>query len=100
MKSAVARAIGTKSVNYLMGFVAGYVIESVTGDNTFYIEEGNHAKIFKTKISAIRAAKELNVKSPKFVKGYIYSTPNPENAKGMPLISDVNSEEIKIEFID
>lgn len=82
---------------YLLGWVAGYVLEGVAGENTFYIEEKKEyqdvnkqwygimeTKVFPTKEKAIAAIKKERPNKPSFVRGMQYSTPNPENAKGLP----------------
>lgn len=88
----------TKPKRYLLGWIVITVIEDVTGDNHFiddkviYIDKNNTAAghrreyIIYTEEKARERALKLSKENPKYkycYMEYLYSTPDPENAKGL-----------------
>lgn len=49
------------------------------------------SKVFPTREAASKAIKALDWRGRKFTRGYIYSTPNPQNAKNLPLATEENT---------
>ena len=97
MHSQAYQAIKTqgKIKRYLMGFAVGYT-DSHGRDQD--IEErkpgGNYYSIvFPKKAKALEVAEGLKAQGHRaYVRPYCYETPNPENAKGMLLLSDTDEK--------
>jgi hypothetical protein len=91
--SSVSLAIKSKFQNYLMGYVIGCIYH----DGSEWLTHGNdwtslnpnrkeyHPTLYPTAEDARKKALQLkkNRDFQWFYRGYIYSTPNPENAKGL-----------------
>jgi len=107
IKSSMAsRAIAKKPINYVLGYVIGVEWGSNFEDllhkggicSMWHDRPDYHPTIYKTKEDATKYAQKLKTiqsnefltTSKYFVRGYIYSTPNPENAVGLELAENVN----------
>jgi len=96
--SVVARALSSPpSKSYLLGYVAAITYHHggewiLTKDGHWSSDHLNASKgsngdapyIWPTKAAAMKVARKAHsAKFPAYVRAYAYSTPNPDNAKGM-----------------
>jgi hypothetical protein len=99
MKTPVANSTPLKFRDYLMGYVAGIIYHD---GHEWLLTKGGHwqdarpgapketsAHVWPTREQALAVARAAHsAKFPAFVRPYVYSTPNPANAAGMPDISE------------
>lgn len=92
---SVSRALAAgKFMDYLMGYVAG--IDYYEYGEWLLTERGgwsamrpcskeDDSHVWPTREQALAAARRFKHSHPTFTRPYVYSTPTPEHAKGMPL---------------